>query len=346
MSNRWAVFTDLHLGVHQNSTAWHNIGLRWADWFVEELKKNKITNIIFAGDFFHSRSEISVNTIHTAATLLDKFKDFELYMIVGNHDSYYKQKAEVHSLSILSGYSNVTIFDKVATKKISDKTVTFCPWGFNMADIPVSDILFGHFEIESFQMNAHKLCEDGIKPINLLDKSSLIFSGHFHMNEEREYDNGKIIYIGSPFQLDFGERDCKKGYYVIDFDTLNYTFYENTVTPVHKKYFISEVLDGEDLKPDFLDILHNNFIRLVIDIKIDQKKLDEIIHKVNSCEPATFNIDPLIDFDLVAEQETSDLSGIDISKAIVEFVNLLDIEQKEEVIKRTIFLYNQTLRHD
>jgi DNA repair exonuclease SbcCD nuclease subunit len=342
--SKWAVFTDLHLGIHQNSSIWHNIGLKWVDWFVEDLKSKKIEQIIFTGDFFHSRSEISVNTIHAAATFLEKLKDFKLWMIVGNHDSYYKQKAEVHSLSILNGYSNVTIFDKVSTQKIANKTVTFCPWGFNYDDIVDSDVIFGHFEIESFQMNAHKLCEEGIKPKHLLNKAPIIFSGHFHMNEEREYENGKIIYIGSPFQLDFGERDCQKGYYIIDFETLDYSFNENIITPVHKKFLISEIIEKDE--QEYLSLIKNNFIRLVIDTKIEQKKLDELVHIINSYSPASFTVDPLINYDLVAEQESADLSGIDISKAIVEFVNLLDIQQKEEVVKRTLFLYNQTLKHD
>ena len=41
-SSKYAIFTDLHLGVHQNSSTWHGIALKWADWFVGELKDNGI----------------------------------------------------------------------------------------------------------------------------------------------------------------------------------------------------------------------------------------------------------------------------------------------------------------
>jgi DNA repair exonuclease SbcCD nuclease subunit len=326
-SSKYAIFTDLHLGVHQNSSTWHGIALKWADWFVNDLKEKGIKDILFLGDFFHSRSEISVNTIHASSELLTRFIDFNLHMIVGNHDSYYKQKSDIHSLSILTGYPNISIYDKTTTKNIGNKTVTFCPWGFQYSEIEKSDIIFGHFEIESFKMNAHKLCEVGVKPKELLKKAKVIFSGHFHLNEEREYDDGKIIYVGSPFQLDFGERETQKGYYIIDFDDLTYNFYRNEVTPVHKRLLVSEMIEGEDIKDDIKDIVKDNFVKIVVDKQVDQKILDKFIHICSSFSPLSMIVDPLINFEIANDLKDSDLSGIDISKAIVDFVNLLDIKE-------------------
>lgn len=343
-NNKCAIFTDLHLGVHQNSSTWHKIGLDWADWFISDLKERNIKKIIFTGDFFHSRSEISVNTIYVASELIKKFIDFELHMIVGNHDSYYKQKADVHSLSIFGGYNNITVYDTTQIVSINGKKVCFCPWGFEYSKITDTDIIFGHFEIESFKMNAHKLCEVGVKPKQLLEKAPIIFSGHFHLNEEREYDKGKIIYIGSPFQLDFGERDCKKGYYILDFNDLSYEFIENKNSPIHKKILISDIIHDNKLKDDYKELIKHNFIRLVIDENIDQNIIDNTIHTINSLTPLNLTVDPLINFENL-DQTDADLSGIDMTKAIVEFVNLLDIKEKEEVIKRTLYLYNQ-VKHD
>lgn len=346
MSNsKFAIFTDLHLGVHQNSSTWHNIALQWTDWFVKELKEKNVEDIFFLGDFFHSRSEISVNTIHASADLLSRFSDFTIHMIVGNHDSYYKQKSDVNSLSILSGYPNIKVYDKVTLLTIGDKKITLCPWGFDYNSIEKSDILLGHFEIESFKMNAHKLCEVGVKPKDLLKKSKLIFSGHFHLHEEREYDNGKIIYVGSPFQLDFGERDTKKGYYLIDMNDLTYIFYQNEITPIHKKLLVSDIIGEDGIEHTVKELIENNFIKIVVDVPVEQKILDKIIHSCNSCSPLSLLVDPLINFEFTDDQKDNDLSGVDISKAIVEFVGLIDIKEKEEVIKHTLFLYNQ-VKHE
>jgi DNA repair exonuclease SbcCD nuclease subunit len=184
------------------------------------------------------------------------------------------------------------------------------------------------------------MCEHGTKPVDLLKKSSLIFSGHFHLNEERVYDDGTIVYIGSPFQLDFGERECKKGYYVLDFNDLIFEFIENKISPVHKKVLMSELISN---KEGYLNSISSNFIKLVIDQKYDQSTIDEIVSQCNSKAPLSLLVDPLVNYDLSPNsEEEQDLSGVDITKAIVEFVNMLDIDNKEEVIKHTINLYNQS----
>ena len=164
------------------------------------------------------------------------------------------------------------------------------------------------------------------------------------MNEERDYNEGKIIYVGSPFQLDFGERDSKKGYYVLDVDNLNYSFIENKISPIHKKLSMNEILSDNSIKEEYKDLITNNFIRIVIDYNLDQKIIDNVIHNLYSLSPSSLIVDPYISQDFT-NQEDTDLSGIDITKAIVEFVNLLDINNKEEVIKRTLHLYNQ-VTHD
>lgn len=337
LSNRVAIFTDLHLGVHQNSSTWHNISKQWSNWFISDLKSKDIDTIFFTGDFFHSRSEISVSTIQAASDLLKQFNnEFKIYMIPGNHDCYYKDKSDVNSLSILDGYTNINVFNKITyMETCNNKTFVFCPWGFSYEDIAKSDIIFGHFEIESFKMNAHKLCEHGFKPKDLIARAPLVFSGHFHLNEEREYDEGKIVYVGSPFQLDFGERDTKKGYYILDVDNLNYTFVENTVTPIHIKLLLSEFQSFN------LDKIKGNFIKLVLDILLEQDKLDVLIRQINEKSPLSLTIDPLINYSVELQGDIDqDLSGIDISKAIVEFVSMLDVECKEKIIKKTIELYS------
>ena len=109
------------------------------------LKKQKIQDIIISGDFFHYRDEIAVNTIHFATNILDIWKDFSIIMLVGNHDAYYKDKSEVNSLAILSGWPNITVIETITTVPLFGKQVTFCPWGTKLTEMPTSDIIFGHF---------------------------------------------------------------------------------------------------------------------------------------------------------------------------------------------------------
>ena len=151
-------FTDLHLGLHQNSEKWHDVTYKWAKWFTSELKRKKIKKIIFGGDLFHYRDEINVKTLFFANKLLDLFNDFEILMIPGNHDAYYKDNSTVHSLSILNNRHNIKVFDTPTIEVLSNKRVGFCPWGTDITKIPKNcDLLVGHFELLNFSFNSFKV---------------------------------------------------------------------------------------------------------------------------------------------------------------------------------------------
>jgi DNA repair exonuclease SbcCD nuclease subunit len=337
VDNKYAIFSDLHLGVHQNSSTWHKIACDWSDWFVSELKKKNIKNILFLGDYFHSRSEISVNTLHVASNITDKFKDFQLKMIVGNHCSFLKDKADIHSLSVFKGYPNIEIIDKSKMFEFDGKKVFMCPWGTEMTDIPQCDVLMGHFEIESFKMNTYKLCEHGFAPSSLSKKAPLVFSGHFHLRDEREYKNSKIVYVGNPFEMDFGDTESTKGYYIMNFEDMSYEFFENNISPKHKKIKLSEY---ENLNQN----VENNIVRIIVDKNIENEELEKYSANIKNKNPISLSFDNTIAFNPISEEldKEFDLSGIDMEKAIFDFVNLLDIDNKEDVAKHTVELFKQS----
>ena len=129
--------SDIHLGVHQNNSSWHKILLDWAQWLNQQLQKNKIQDIMICGDLFHYRDEIAVNSLHVANEFFDILHQYNIVMITGNHDCYYKDNSLVNSLSILKGRPNITIIDQCHSTTIFDKHVTFCPWGTKINEIKI-----------------------------------------------------------------------------------------------------------------------------------------------------------------------------------------------------------------
>ena len=339
---RVCVISDLHLGVHTNSTVWHEIAINWAQWLAKELERKNIRDIIFCGDWHHNRSEISVNTLQVSADILEIFKDFNIIAITGNHDLYYKHRTDVNSLSIYKGRNNITIFDTPYTLEAFDRVITLCPWNTNPTDIPKSDVIFGHFEIETFKMNAYKVCEEGIKIKDLLSKSSLIISGHFHTRHEKTFGSGTILYCGNPFQMDFGDLDNSKGYYILDLDTLEYEFNLNTVSPLYKKIHLSELVQIGTIDSSIREMFTNNIVKLKVDRNIAQEDIDLLTNKLTQLRPLNLSLDYDINFNRIgADRLEKDLSGIDIPAAIEEFVSLLEIENKKEVLSYTLDLYNK-----
>ena len=344
MNNKVAIFSDIHLGVHQNSSFWIEVSLDWVDWFKQDIQSKGITDVIFCGDFFHYRDEVSLISLDAGNKILDKLKGFNVYMITGNHDCYYKETSEVNSLSIFKGRDNITVYDSVHTKLVGDKKLTFCPWGTKISDIANSDILFGHFELQNFKMNAFKVCDNGDSPEELTKKAPLVFSGHFHLRDEKKFDTSTIVYVGNPFEMDFGDAYQRKGYYTLDIQQGSYEFIENANTPKHVKVYLSKLIKLKDVDTNFKSFIPNNLIKLVIDKNISSEHLDALIAKMSTYKPNDLHVDYDVNYNKIklSDDTAVDLSGVDIIKAIEDFVAMLDINNKKEVVDYTIGLYNKS----
>lgn len=336
-------FSDVHIGVHQNNAFWLNVTQKFITWVKQELKKNDIEDIIICGDLFHYRDEISVSTIHTAAEFLEQLKEFNIIMLVGNHDAYYKDRSDINSLTPFRGWPNVKIISQVESSENFNQTLTFVPWGTSLKHIPQSDIIFGHFEIESFKMNSHKICDHGIKASELLEKAKLIISGHFHLRDERKYSNGTILYLGSPYQMDFGDVDSTKGIYLLDLKTKKYEFIENGDYPKHVKINLSDLIKEKGLTNNVKKLFTNNITKFIVDKNITADEIDYLLNKLATLKPISINVDYAANFNKfdVQNDNNTDLSGVDIPKAIEEFVNMLDINNKKEIIDYTVELFKK-----
>jgi DNA repair exonuclease SbcCD nuclease subunit len=338
-----AIFSDLHLGVHLDSSIWHQVALEWCDWFIAELKKQNIKDILFLGDFYHHRSDISVSTLHVASIILDKLSEFNIIMIVGNHDAYYKDRSDVNSLSILSGRKNLTVISETTSSTLFGKTLTFIPWGGDVSDLPKSDAIFGHLEIESFKMNSYKTCDHGTKTRDLLAKANLIMSGHFHLRDERIYDEGTIVYVGNPFEMDFGDLGGIKGYYILDLETLKYSFYENKLSPKHKKISLTDLTNTKSLTgADINEMVNGHFVKFVVDKKANGDIIDTLIQKFSVYKPLSFTTDyTYTENSYNVEDKNYDSTGVNMQETIEEFINVLDIDDKQSIIQYCTELFKR-----
>ena len=344
--NKVAIFSDLHLGVHSNSSEWHKYAIEWANWFREECRDKGIKDLIFCGDWHHNRSEISVNTLQVSADILDMFEEFNLIAITGNHDIYYKHRTDVNSLSIFKNRKNVTILEQYQTLEAFDKKLSFCPWNTPTKVIERSDVIFGHFEIETFKMNAFKVCEEGVRVKDLLKKSSLVISGHFHTRHEKQFGAGTILYVGNPFQMDFGDAGNRKGYHILDLETLEYEFFENNVSPCYEKITLSELVEEGDITPIVKNKISNNIVKLKVDKNISQDDMDILTGVFNKLQPEQLSIDYDINFNRILDNrdDIEDLSGVDVEQAIEEFIGTMDLDNAKSIIEYTLGLYERCKR--
>lgn len=337
-NERVGVFADIHLGVHQGNNMWHETSINFAKWAKEQLNKNSVKDIIICGDTLNDRSEINVSTLHIMNQFFSILREFNIHIIVGNHDAYYKDRSDVNSLSLLSGWKNIEIVHEYKTLNQFDKNIGFCPWATPMDKIEKSDILFGHFDINGFYMNKAKISSEGISTSDILQKAPMVVTGHFHSKDERKYSNGTILYVGSPYELNWGEYGEQKGIFIVDLMKSEYSFIENNISPKHKRIKLSELIAAgkitESLKTDF----NNNIVNFLIDRDIQQEKLDELVTRLSTLNPLILKTEYKMD-SKEGDVINYDFTGVDIPTAISEFINILEIQNKEEVLKATLEIY-------
>ena len=336
-----ACVSDIHFGVHQNSDIWHNVALDFAKWFKQQLIKENIKDVIIAGDVFHNRNEISVNTLHVVNEIFTLWKDFNITIIPGNHDVFYKDRHDVHSLGLLHGWENITVIDKPSQINAFGKTLGFCPWAADFRQIEKSDILFGHFEINNFRITPGKNCDFGVNSYDVLNYGQLVITGHFHFTEARKYDNGTILYLGCPYEMYWGDYGDKKGFYLLDISTSQFEFIENTTCPKHRKIRLTELIESGGISSYWENNITNNIISFIVDKNVDPDKITLISTKLQSFKPLSYKIDYESSSTTNTDLSGLELGGIDIPHNITEFVNLLEsVKYKQETIDYIIDLYN------
>jgi len=339
------IFSDPHYGIHRNGTTWHKIALDHAKWVAAQFKQRSIKDIIIPGDIFHDRNDIAVNTLHIVNDIFREFADFNIIITVGNHDAYYKDNSNVNSVSIFKGRNNITVIDRLHLFDYKKTKIAFCPWGQDINEIPKCDLIVGHFEINSFKMNSYKVCTNGYKAADFTQRAKLTISGHFHHKEERKYKDGIILYVGCPYQQDWGDYETSKGLYILDLDTLKYEFIENNISPKHIKVYYSEIENGNITAKQLKEIVPGNIIKLIIDKEADQSTTDAISKKLSLLKPVEYiteySYDDLIKVDKDKAEDTN--FNVSVEKSIEEFVDLTEVKYKDKVKTYINELYHKAI---
>jgi DNA repair exonuclease SbcCD nuclease subunit len=270
-----AVVGDLHLGHSPSNLArFDNIFESqqrfFKDCLIPELKKQGITDILFTGDVFDQRRRIDVKIMQYVEGLFENdLKDFNCIVLEGNHDAYLKDDLSITSLSLIWNKKNVKVINKFTPMTFGKKKTLIVPWLTsalekqfldNLGKIKLKyDYVFGHFEICGFVYEAGVVAVNGLNPIDLFDNFKNTISGHFHTRSEKESDGHSINYVGTPYQLTFGDIGEEKGFWIFDMDTDEKTFIKNNVSNEFIKLrSLEEIKEYDSFEKYFVEFIYNS----------------------------------------------------------------------------------------
>ena len=279
MKSNWTdlIFTDLHLGADNNSESMLEASLMLAREIHDTCVKQNINRICFLGDFFNDRRSLNTKTISYAHEFIELLNGFEVNIVIGNHDVYFKNSPKVHSLQMFKKHKNVNVVE--APLKISDKT-TLVPWSATLEGIE-TPIVMGHFEINGCPMDNGYEHEGGNIGIDDFSKFEMVLSGHFHKPSKR----GNIHYIGAVMQFNFGDASQPRGYYLFDEGTLEMKFIEFHDYP---KYIILRTDRMEEITKQAVE---GNNVRLAYMEELSTSANENMSSFISAFNPNTFSTD-------------------------------------------------------
>lgn len=276
MSNlfkKTACFTDIHFGLKSNSQVHNQDCNDFVDWYIAEAKKEGCDTGIFLGDWHHNRNSLNITTMDHSLRALEKlgaaFDQF--FFFPGNHDLYYKDKRDIHSVEFGKYIPGVTIVHKPMT--IGD--VTMCPWlvGDEWKTIGKKGgkYIFGHFELPSFFMNAMvQMPDHGEIQLDSFKGYELGFSGHFHKRQVKQ----NMHYIGNAFPHNYADAwDDDRGMMILEWG--KQPVYKTWLdAPKFRTVKLSKLIDEAD---DLL--LSKMHLRVGLDIDISYEEASFIKEK-------------------------------------------------------------------
>ena len=106
---------------------------------------------------------------------------------------------------------------------------------------------------------------------DLFDKFDLVFSGHYHTRS----NDGKIFYLGNPYQLYWNDVDDKRGFNFFDTETFELEFVNNPYTMFQRVYY-------EDQNPKLFNTepYKDKIVKIIVRKKSDQLLFEKFVDKI------------------------------------------------------------------
>ena len=276
-----AIITDTHYGFKKGSKQFHDyFELFYKNVFFPTLEQEGITTVIHMGDAFDSRKGIDYHSLDWAKRVVfDPLSKYDVHMIIGNHDTYYKNTNEVNSPQLLlEDYKNIKTYSNAKEVNIGGLHILLIPWinedneeeTFKLIQSSNCKCAMGHLELSGFRVNKQIVMDHGYEG-KLFEKFSHVFSGHYHTRS----DDGRIFYLGNPYEMFWSDAGDRRGFTIFDTETLEHGYVNNPYTMFHLITYDDDsasLFDARDCK--------DKIVKVVVKNKNRPKEFDKFLDKI------------------------------------------------------------------
>jgi DNA repair exonuclease SbcCD nuclease subunit len=326
-----AIITDTHWCARKSSRLFQDhFELFYNNVFFPTLEQYGITTVIHMGDAFDSRKSIDFFGLDwTRRVVLEPLSQYDVHLITGNHDCYFKNTNNVNSPELLlSEYENIKTHSEPTEIKVGNLDILLLPW-INSENLETSlkmiqktkcKVAMGHLELNGFSPYKGHIMDSGMDA-TIFKTFKKVFSGHYHTRS----DNGTVYYLGNPYEIYWNDVNDTRGFTIFDTETLEHF-------PVNNPYRMFYNIYYEDTSYQTFNIreYENKIVRVIVRKKSDQKQFEKFIDKLYTANLAELKI--VENFQIQESEEFEAFESEDTFSILQRYVN----ESECELNKTTI----------
>ena len=278
-----AIITDQHFGARKGAEYIHNYFKKfYDDIFFPYLEENKIDTVVDMGDTFDNRRNIDLASLEWSKKVYyDRLQEMgvTVHTIVGNHTAYYKDTNEINTVDLLlKEYDNVEVYSEPTEIEIGGLNILMLPWineenrvqTMEMIKQTSCKVVMGHLELNGFVATRGHTMEHGMDT-KVFDKFDRVYSGHYHTRS----NNGKIYYLGNPYEMFWNDVNDPRGFNLFDTETIEHSPINNPYRLFYNVYYEDtnyKLFDSRELK--------HKIVKVIVKRKTDQKQFEKFIDKL------------------------------------------------------------------
>ena len=332
-----AIITDQHFGARKNSKLFHDYFLKfYNDIFFPTLEKEGITTVVDMGDTFDNRTGVNFGALSWAKNnYYDRLQKMGVmvHTIVGNHTAYYKNTNEVNAVDLLlREYENVKVYSEPTEVLLDKLKVLFVPWINQENEQTTSKLIqktscvcaMGHLELNGFRAHKGHIMENGMES-ELFAKFSLVFSGHYHTRS----NNGKIYYLGNPYEMFWNDCNDTRGFTIFDTDTLKFSPVDNPYRMFYNIYY-------EDTNHQTFDTreYEGKIVKVIVRKKSDTKKFEKFIDKLYDSNVHELKV--VENFAIQESEEFEAFESEDTLSILNRYIEEAEIDLDKSILQKMI----------
>ena len=313
-----AIITDQHFGFKKGSKLYLEYFQKFYDEvFFPTIEKMGITTVLDLGDTFDNRKGVDLYSLEWAKrnyfSRLSSNK-VSVISIVGNHTAYYKNTNEINTIDLLlREYNNITILSECQELEVGGLPILFIPWinqensakTYKMIKESKAKVAMGHLELNGFVATHGHTMEHGAD-FDCYNKFKQVFSGHYHTRS----NNGKIYYLGNPYEMFWNDVNDKRGFHIYDTETLK-------LKTINNPNALYKIINYNDTPRQLFKFSEYNgkIVKVIVRQKSSEKEYDMFMDALFKANPVDVKViertDDLIFGGEIVEQTEDTMTLLD-----------------------------------